>query len=172
MSRGTKIVAITTVALALAVVALALLNRDGAAERKAMQDRGAFLVKQGELLLTVTMDDIEDAGVRAVDANYKTNLMPPELKKYTGVALGSLLDFLGVDCSEAKSVSFSAADGYVTTASISDALDEDNCLIVFEEAGKPLGTRESGGVGPYMVIFANDRFSQRWCKYLLEIAVN
>ena len=172
MSRNTKIVVVTMAVLSLAVVALAWLNRNNVAERKALQENGTFLVTVGDSRYTVTMSGIEGIGSRVIDANYKTNLMPAVQKKYTGVSLKSVLDSLGADYSTAKSVRFSAMDGYVSVAAVSDALNEDNCFIVFEEAGKPLGTREAGGVGPFMVIFAKDRFSLRWCKYLLEITVS
>jgi len=171
MSRNTKIVVITAVILAVAVAALAWFNRGYAEDRKAAQESGAFLVTFGDSQYTVTIGDLEQIGPRAIEANYKTNLMPAVRKKYTGVSLKSVFDHLGVDCGAARAVSFAAVDGYVSAAPISDALDEDNCFIVFEEDGKPLGTRESGGTGPYMAIFAKDRFSQRWCKYLLEITV-
>ena len=171
MSRNTKTVLITTAVLVFAVAVLAWLNRDSMAERKIIQESGTFRITTDSSQYIVTIDDFAEIGVRVIDANYKTNLMPAVQKKYNGVSLKSLLNHLGVEYSAAKRVSFSAADGYVSAAPISDAMDEDNCFIVFGEDGNPLGTRESGGFGPYMAIFAKDRFSQRWCKYLLEIAV-
>ena len=172
MSKNTRIVATTTVVLAFAVTVLGWLNRDHIAGRKALQESGAFLVTAGEQQYSVTMDDLLEIGSSTVDANYKTNLMPAIKKQYTGVSLKNLFDFLQMNDSSAKSVSFLALDGHVSAVSMSDALDEENCFIVFEEAGKQLGTRESGGTGPYMVIFAKDRFSQRWCKYLFEITIS
>jgi len=83
----------------------------------------------------------------------------------------SVFDYLGIDYSSAKSVSFTAADGYASALTIAEALDEENCFIVFDEDGKPLGTKENGGSGPYMMILPNDQFSQRWCKFLLEIEI-
>ena len=171
MSRNTKIVAIVAASLIVAVAVLAWLSRDYILQRQALQESGTFIITAGGEQHVVTMSDLEAIGPSVIDANYKTNLMPAEQKKYTGVPLAGLLEYLGVDCSDARSVSFSASDGYVTAASIADAMDSESCFIVFLESGKPLGTRESGGIGPYMVIFASDRFSQRWCKYLLEIAV-
>jgi len=172
MNRNTKIVAVTVAALVLAVAALALLNRDYAAERRALQESGTFRINAGDQQYTVTMDDLEQAGSREINANYKTNLKPAVQKRFKGVPLKNILDYFDVDYSEARSVSFSAADGYVSAAQISHAIDVENCFIVFEVDGKPLGTTESGGDGPFMAIFAKDRFSQRWCKYLLEITVN
>jgi len=172
LSRNTKIVAITAVVLTLAVASLAFMSRGYIAERKALQDSGGFLITAGGESIAVTMRVIENIDLRLIDANYKTNLLAAVRKQYTGVPLVSLFDYLGVDYSAARSVVFSASDGYGSAAPIADALDAGNCFIVFEEAGKPLGTRETGGTGPFMLIFANDRFSQRWCKYLLEITIS
>jgi len=171
MSRNTKIVLITAAVLISAVAALTWLSRDSIAERKVIQESGAFCITTDDSQYIVTMDDLEEIGFRVVDANYKTNLMPAVKKKYTGVSLKGLFDHLSVDYSAARSISFSAADGYVSAAPISDIMDEDSCFVVFEEDGAPLGTRESGGFGPYMIVFAKDRFSQRWCKYMLEISL-
>ena len=171
MSRNTKIVAITTAALVLVVAVLAWLNQGSVAGKKSIQESGAFLITADGSQYTVTMRDLEEIDYGVVDANYKTNLMPAVQKKYTGVSLKSIFEYYGVDYAGSKSVGFSAADGYVSAASMSRAIDGDNCFIVFEEAGKPLGTMESGGVGPYMAIFAKDLFSQRWCKYLIEIRI-
>ena len=172
MSKNTKIVAITAATLILIVAALALLSRGYVAERKALQESGGFLVTAGGESHTVTIADLEKLNPRGITANYKPNLIAATQRQFTGVPLAALLSYLGIDYSTARSASFSASDGYGSAAPIADALDPDNCFIVFEESGKPLGARESGGLGPYMVVFANDRFSQRWCKYLLEITIN
>ena len=172
MSRNAKIVGITVIVLFFTVSVLAWLNQSYMAERKAIQQSGTFVISADGSQYKVMMDDLEDIGFSIIEASYKTNLMPAEKKQYTGVSLKSVLDYVGADYSGAKSLSFSAADGYASAAPIAHALDEANCFIVVKEAGSPLGTKESGGTGPYMVVFAKDRYSQRWCKYLLEITIN
>jgi hypothetical protein len=171
MSRNTKIVVIAAAALTIAVAALALLNMGNVAELRALQESGEFIAEAGGVQYTVSIDDLEAIGPRVISANYKTNLMPAVPKQYTGVSLASLLEYLGADITGAGTVRFFAADGYVSAAPIADALDGDNCFIVYMESGKPLGTMESGGMGPYMVVFVNDIYSQRWCKYLLSVTV-
>jgi len=170
MSRNTKIVVAVTAVLIFAAAALAWLNQDSI--KKAMPENGTFLVTAGGRQYTVSISDFETMGPYTIDANYKTNGRAPVQKQYTGVSLKRLFDHLGVDDSAAARVRFTAADGYTSALSLSDALDEENCFIVFEENGRPLGTRDSGGSGLYMMILAKDRFSRRWCKYLLEIAVS
>ena len=171
MSRNTKIVMAAAAALLAAVAVFAWLNRGSVAEKKATQDSGTFLVTYGDIQYTVSMEDIEALDPRTIDANYKKSGKNPEPRQYTGVPLVSVFDFLGIDCSAASSVSFTAADGYASALPIADALDEESCYIIIAEGGAPLGTKESGGSGPFMMILALDQFSQRWCKFLMEVAV-
>ena len=172
MSKNTRIVGITFTALVIVVSVLAWMNRLRVGDVDGLQEDSFFYVVAGESEHIVGIGDLEAVGLRDVDANYKTNLKPAVQKRYTGASLRSVLDSLGVDYSEARRVSFSATDGYVSAAPIADALNEESCFIVIAEAGKPLGNRASGGVGPFMVIFAKERYSQRWCKLLYEITVS
>ncbi|MDZ7837619.1 MAG: hypothetical protein U5N58_06515 [Actinomycetota bacterium] len=41
--------------------------------------------------------------------------------------------------------------------------------IAIEKDGQPLGDKDSGGSGPYQIIVKKDTFSQRWCKFLVEL---
>ena len=169
INRNTKIVAIVLIVLTVALVVLACLNRENVAEKKEMQENGTFIITANGEQTIITMDDIIALEPRVIDANYKKSGKEPVQKQYTGVALKSIFDYFNIDYSEAKSVSFTAADGYASALTIGEALNEENCFIVIEEEGEPLGTKENGGKGPYMMILANDQFSQRWCKFLLEI---
>jgi len=172
MSRNTKIVIIIIIILTVAAAILAFLNRENIAEKKAMQDSGAFIILSNGDKNIVAMDDIVSLNPRIIDANYKpSGNNTPVKKQYTGISLKSLFDYYDINYSSAKSVSFIAADGYASALPIADALDENNCFIVFEEEGELLGTKENGGKGPFMMILANDQFSQRWCKFLMEVKI-
>ena len=162
---------IVAAALIVAVGVLAWLNRDSIAQKKAMQESGTFLISANGQEYTVSMDDVLSLSPRLIKVNAKSSTTDYTNKEFAGVPLKVLFDHLGVDVSAAKSVNFTAADGYSSAIPISDALDEDNCFIVIKEDGNPLGTKESGGTGPYRIILAKDQFSQRWCKFLLEITV-
>ena len=171
MKRNTKITAIVPGILALAVGVLAWLNAGNIEEKKAFQEGATFLVSTGNVQHLISMDDIMKIRPRAIIANHRSGGQTRE-RQFTAVSLKSLLDHLGADYSSARNIVFTAADGYSSAVPLAEALDEDNCLIVFEEAGVALGTRESGGEGPYMMILAKDQFSQRWVKFLLEIRLN
>jgi len=169
MKQNTKIVLSVVAVLLLAVAVLAWLNQDSVAEKKALLERGGFRITANGQDYTVTMEDIQAIGPRVIDANYKKDGKAPIPKQYTGVPLKSLFDYLKIDYSAAKTVSFTAADGYASALPLNEALDAENCFIVFEEEGEPLNKKE---YGPYMMILAKDQFSQRWCKFLLEVAVS
>jgi len=163
------VVASVTIALTAAVVVLALLNREYIAPKKEAQDAGVFFLHAGDKEYTVTMDDIEALSPFDIDANYKKSGQAPETKTYRGVSLKATVESLGIDPSAFQSVSFAAVDGYTSALTIDEAMDDGNCYIVVSMDGKPLGTKEDGGSGPFMMILAHDQFSQRWCKFLLEI---
>jgi len=168
-NKGVLLVATVTAALTAAVIVLALLNRDNIAPKKEAQENGIFYIYADETEYAVTMDDIEALAPFNITANYKKSGQPPETRVYRGVSLKAVMERLGIDVSEFRSASFTAADGYASALTIAEAMDGDNCYVVTAMGGVPLGTKEDGGSGPYMMILANDQFSQRWCKFLLEV---
>ena len=160
---------IITACLVVVVAVFAFLNRENIAGKKEAQESGIFFLNAGGEEFTVTMDDIEALSPFLITANYKKSGQDAETRMYRGVSLKSVVERMGVDYSRNASVSFIAADGYASALSITEAMDDSNCFIVIAEGDKPLGTRESGGSGPFMMIMAKDQFSQRWCKFLLEV---
>ena len=151
------------------MAALAFLNMNYIAPKIAAQDAGFFYVYAGGEQYTVTMADIEALSPYNITANYKPSGKNPETRTYRGVPLKAVADSLGIDCSGFRSVSFTAADGYATALTLKDAIDGGDCYIAVALGGKPLGTRANGGDGPFMMLMAHDQYSQRWCKYLLEV---
>ena len=149
-----------------AVVVLAAIHRESMQERLELQASGEFLIASGYEIVSVSLADLLDIG--AVDV---TSSPRGERRDFTGVPLVRIFDQFGVDYSEARTVVFTSLDGFVTALTITEALDEDNTFIVFEEDGEPLGTREEGGRGPYMVVVALDPFPNRWARYLMEVTL-
>ncbi len=62
-----------------------------------------------------------------------------------------------------------ATDGYTIALSPKEVKDEDNVYLAYKLNGKLLKRKEEGGSGPYQVIIRKDEFSQRWCKFVVEI---
>lgn len=168
-SRNTRIVIALTAVLLLAAAILAVLNADYVRERRDAQSNATFSVAVDGATHTITMDDILALSPAAVTASYNPSDREAEAREYTGVALADIFTSLDIDASGYSSVTFMAADGYASAISAEDARDASNCYIVFEENGVSLGAKEDGGTGPFMMIMAKDVFSQRWCKFLLEV---
>ena len=164
--KSTIIIIVVLCVLIPAVVVLAIMHRANMEERLELQAAGEFLVTVGEDTLNVSMSDLLSIGYVGVSSSPRG-----ELRTFTGVPLVRILDHFSVDYSEARTVVFTSLDGFVTAISIAEAVDETNTFIVFEENGEPLGTREEGGRGPYMVVVAQDPFPNRWARYLMEVTL-
>ena len=169
MSRGSKSTIIISSVLAIVAAVFAWLNYRQIAPKADAQEAGTFFVYAGEREFTVTMDDLIALSPYDIKANYKPSGRPAETRTYQGVGLKAVAESLGIDYSGYESVYFAAADGYASFVSLIEAMDDGGCHLVLSHDGNPLGSREGGGVGPIMMIMPNDQFSQRWCKFLLEV---
>jgi len=128
---------------------------------------GYLVVNAGGHRMVVTMDDILEIGVVDTYA-----VIRGERRDYSGVPIISIVEFLGFDVSYATGqVTFGSRDGHGTSATPAEAFDPTNGFIVIAENGELLGHWEAGGRGPFMVIFAQDVFAQRFIRYLTDISV-
>jgi len=169
MNKNTKLITVITAGLVVVVAVFAFLNRENIASKKEAQESGIFFIHAGGEEFTITMDDIQALSPFTIEANFKRSGQAASTRTFQGVSLKALVEKMGIDYSRYASVSFLAADGYASALTIAEAMDDDSCYIVIAEENEPLGTRESGGSGPFMMILAHDQFSQRWCKFLLEV---
>ena len=169
MKKNSLIVTGVIIGLAAAVAVLALHNRANTVSKKEAQDSGVFFVRAGGEEYTVTTNDFASLSAVELDAGYRKSGRAPETRTYRGVSFKAVLGSLGIDVSPFRSVSFTAADGYASALSIEEAMDDTSCYIVNAMDGRPLGTKADGGSGPFMMILTRDPFSNRWCKFLLEV---
>jgi len=165
-NKGTLAIIVVLCILIPAVIILAILHRGTMEERLELQAAGEFMITSGEEKVSVSLADLLDIGAVEVTSSPRG-----ERRDFTGVPLVRVFDRFGVDYSEARTVVFTSLDGFVTALTIAEVLDEENTFIVFEEDGEPLGTREEGGRGPYMVVVALDPFPNRWARYLMEVTL-
>jgi len=165
-NKGTLAIIVILCVLVPAVTILAILHRGTMEERLELQAAGEFMITFGDESVSVSLADLLDIGAMEVTSSPRG-----EKRDFTGVPLVRVFDRFGVDYSEARTVVFTALDGFVTALTIAEVLDEENTFIVFEEDGEPLGTREEGGRGPYMVVVALDPFPNRWARYLMEVTL-
>ena len=164
LAKSTKLIIVIIAVLGVFVSVLAYLNREMMLERLEHLEIGTFMVSSGEKVFNISLQDLLSMSPSAIYTS------PRGVRRdFTGVPLAAILEHLDIDHSQFRSIVFLSLDGFATAISIEEAMNADNTFIVFEEDGKALGTREEGGLGPYMVVMARDPFPNRWARYLMEI---
>jgi hypothetical protein len=171
MKKKNLIIVITVLAvLAVVVAAAAFLNAENARQKKEQESSAYIVVKKGGVeLADVDMDSIRSMGEVNFPANLDTSETGPVSHKYTGVPLIKVLDSLGVEIAGARTVIVRALDGYTVAFDVSEIEDKDNIYIAYKIDGQYLGNRSQGGSGPFQIIVRKDPYSQRWCKFVMEI---
>lgn len=124
---------------------------------------------QGEEIAQLTMEEIMNMGEEEVTAVLDTSDTDPEEYQYTGVLLKKILEELNIEYKDKEAIIASAVDGFNSAIPMSKIIEDDNVYLVYMWQGKPLGTREEDGKGPFMIIIRNDQFSQNWCKYVVGV---
>jgi DMSO/TMAO reductase YedYZ molybdopterin-dependent catalytic subunit len=160
------------VAILVVVVAVtAMLNRERLKEKIAGQENAILYLVADGTEYEITFADVSELEAKEFPAVLKSSGKPPVDTSYTGVQLKDLLAKAGINTEGKSQVVTKAADGYTVALTLEEVLQEDNVYICYKRDGKPLGTREEGGSGPYQLVIRKDEFGQRWNKYLLEIEV-
>ena len=168
--RNIIIIVAVVAALAIVVGVLAFLNAGNAAEKRILEEEAIIIVKSGGSELgRIDMGLINDIGPVDFTANLDTSDSEPEEHLYSGVLLNDTLSALGIDTGNYSTVIAKAIDGYNVAFDVSEVREEDNIYLAIMRDGEPLGTKSGGGSGPYQVIVRKDTFSQRWCKFVIEL---
>lgn len=171
MKKKNIIIISSIVAFLIIVVGVtAFLNAGNTAEKKALEQEALIQVStEGSILGEINMDLVQEIGVVDFSANKDTSDSGPQEHLYTGVLLNSILEELGINIKNYDTIICKAIDGYNVAYEASEVLDEDNIYLAIACDGEPLGSKSTGGSGPYQVIVRKDAFSQRWCKFVIEL---
>jgi len=171
MKKRNIIIIVSVIVVLIAVVAVfAVLNAGDVEEKKALEAKKLISIKsEGKELAAVGSEIINSLDLIDFSATKDTSETGPEEHYYTGVALIDILDKMDIETGDYSSLVARAIDGYTVAFETEEVLAENNIYVVFKEDGKFLGTKSQGGKGPYMIIVREDPFSQRWCKYLIEL---
>ncbi|MCL2855544.1 MAG: hypothetical protein FWE21_07990 [Defluviitaleaceae bacterium] len=128
---------------------------------------GEFTVNAGGMRHIVTMEDILEIGIVETYA-----VIRGERRDYTGVPISAIMEFLGLDVSGVTAqITFGTRDGHGTAGTPDEVFDPTNGFVVIAENGELLGHWEAGGRGPFMLVFAQDVFAQRFMRYLTDINI-
>lgn len=166
-----NIIIITVIAVLLVAVGIfAYLNAGSIDEKKKIEEEEIILIKSnGKEIARIDMALMEEVGIRDFTASLDTSDSEAEKHIYSGVLLNGLLGALSIDINNYNSVIAKAVDGYVVAFDAAEVAQPDNIYVAVKMDGKDLGTKSTGGRGPYQLIVVGDEFSQRWCKFLIEL---
>ncbi len=156
-------------ALVLAVLVLSLLNGDRVAEKKKIEEDAAFMVSLQDDSVIYHLSDLKEMEPNTFEAVLKTNGKDPLVFQYEGVELRNILSSSGVDLSLYETVVLTAIDGYSVAYSTEEVMEPGNVYLVYAREGELLETREEGGRGPYQTVVVSDQFSNRRCKFAVEV---
>ena len=171
MKKKNLIIILSVVAVLVIVVGVtAVLNSSSIKLKKEQQDSACIIIKKGgEEIASIDMEYISSAGEEDFQADLDTSETDPQKHQYTGVPLIKLLDSLEISMNGIEIVVVRALDGYTVVFDVSEVEDEENMYITYKIDGQYLKDKNQGGSGPYQIITRKDPYSQRWCKFVMEI---
>lgn len=151
-----------------------IFNMQYAREKAALLEAAEIaILENGQEVSRLNMDAISKLPVTEFTAKLKSSLMvSPEEHTYTGVALSELLAASGVSLDGKNTVVVRSVDSYAVPLKIEEIQALENIYLVFKDNGEYLGSYGArDGQGPFMIVIKNDRFSQRWAKYVCELDI-
>ena len=169
--RGTRVIIAILAVLVCAVAFLARLNAGNLGVKRELEEQAEFLLTSAQSQYRLSMRDIYDLDPVDFMAVMDTSTTEPTPISFSGVELSRLLQTYEIDLHEASIIQVKALDGYASAVTGREVLTKDNVYLCIYMNGEVLKPKQEGGFGPYLMVIRNDRFSQRWCKFVEEIAV-
>ncbi|NLJ57661.1 MAG: hypothetical protein GX339_02330 [Tissierellia bacterium] len=168
MKRAAIVLTIIIILTIVLVISL-YLNKESVEKKKEIFEKAEIILKyeDKEVILNKGNIMLYDEDFEAV---LDTSTSEASYHLYKGVQLKDLLRDNNVKFQD-KTIIIKGVDGFAVAYSSEEVLKDKNIYIAYMEDGKYLGNRESGGRGPYESIVASDTFSNRRCKWIVEIEV-
>jgi hypothetical protein len=168
--KNRKLVCIIAI-LAILVAVLAYLNYRGMNIGAADAEEGIIFVKLGDTEEMVSPEIISSLPSVEFDAIQDTSDSGPEKHHFKGILFKDLLLKVnpGFEDLGLKKVVVKGLDGYSVAFGMDEVIESSSIYLAYEKDGKPLGTKRTGGSGPYQLIAKKDAFSMRWCKFVSEV---
>jgi len=167
-----KIITIIIILLIAVVGITAYLNRGNVAEKEEAQKLAKLHFKEsGNQIETVDLNFIKTQGEVTFNKGLDTSDSGPVEHSFTGVPLINILEGVGIDLLEKEQLIINSVDGYTVALTATEVLKEDNVYIIYKSDGQYLKTKKEGGSGPYRIVIKDDKFGQRWSKFVTEVNV-
>jgi DMSO/TMAO reductase YedYZ molybdopterin-dependent catalytic subunit len=167
MKKTSKIALALIIVLVAAAVPLYFYTRPSPAPEGTLQITGKVSNP-----MNITFSQLQTYTPLTLQVTLSSSSQPSEngAFNYTGILLSTLLQKVGVSAN-ATSVYIQASDGYGTTLSMQDAMNQ-KTIIAYQKDGASLTALKNGGEGPLRLIIGTDQYAQRWVRGVVSIQVS
>ena len=166
LKKSTKIVLVLFIFLIVAALPLYYYTRPETTQTDVLQVKGKV---NNPIILTIGQLKTQPSTTVQVTLSSSSRPLDNGVYNYTGVQLPELLAQANIFDS-ASSIYIQASDGFGTTLSIQDAMNQ-NTIIAYRRNGLPLTALKDDGEGPLRLIIGSDQFAQRWVRGVVAIEV-
>ncbi len=169
MKKSTIGIIVVIVILVVVIGIFAAMNRSGLEDVSGQ----TVDVELGGEVTTYTIDDLKDMeGVSTVHKVIKSGSKEDEEADFTGIDVAELLRATDPECLEgATAVVATSGDGYATSYSVDEVLEEGNIMLIYEQDGAALTPYEEGGSGPLRIVVMKDEFGNRSAMWVTKISI-
>ncbi len=171
--KRNNIIAIGIVIILMILMGVALLlNQEGLQANKATFENVELNVTvDGEVVGTLTYDELIALGAVEYEAIYDTSKTDPVVETYKGVELKKVFAYFEISLENKSAVTATAVDNFAMAYSVEEVMADDSLYVTYERNGEAILGEEDDDGGPLMVIVKNDQFSNRRCKWLISVGV-
>ena len=137
-------------------------------------EEGVITFIHGDKVSKLSLEELTALENHEFKAVEDTSSSGPAARKFKGVLLRDALGRASIDggaVAASSKVLVKGQDGYVIALGADEVLADKGIYLAFEKNGEPLGNMKNGGSGPVQLVANTDAFSQRWCKYVIEVSV-
>ena len=172
MKKSTKGILLVLILLtAVTALAVTLNYREAKDKMQYLEEAKIQIVNKGTEEDALTMQELEGLVPTEFTAKMKSSVMKSaEEHVYTGFPLAEVLALVELAPGEEEILSVGSVDGYEVPFSKGELENIENIFLVYKADGNYLGMYgEKDAQGPYMIVIREDRFSQRWAKYVCRL---
>lgn len=170
MKGNNSLVIWSLVILLLATGVFAYFNYQQVAQAGTKEGKILLVQQKGEEKAQLSLEQIKKLNSIEVKVTLRSSGAPPSQHTFQGVPLVKLLDkYLGSK-SNWQEIVVRAEDGYTVSLN-KDEITKDT-ILAYAQDGKDLADKKNGEDGPLRLIIPEDKFGQRWCRYVNKLEAN
>ncbi|MGI5825114.1 MAG: molybdopterin-dependent oxidoreductase [Bacillota bacterium] len=121
-----------------------------------------------------TIDDLKKMEeISTVHKTIKSGSKEDETGDFTGISVRDLLLKTTTEeaINAAKAVTATSGDGYATSYEISEIMEDENVMLIFQQDGADLVPFSEGGSGPLRIVVMKDEFGNRSAMWVTKISL-